>query len=599
MVPGAAKIDVALGVALGLAIGALLWRSRRKRKDLPEPSECPTEGVFGEGKIAECARPIKWIFLGTHLAKMDFLQKHIVNYREEGAEMPYQVTKWTNTPITYPVRLSAEAGLLRAFGTGGWKRVGDQTMPSVVQCELKDGKAKHTTTKNSNEVYKSTGQLEEPVVLAPADCAHSLVGLLVPATETLMKFFQHMPGHYGICKSEHVEWLGWTQKPDFKEVYVHAFNYDIDNKEHPFQPPSYELPILQSHVDLHLETALPHGREFAKEWVSSIQWWNHNWLNDRVGSRRPWVACEQALEFDAILEEYPQGERNMLKHRAHPSHYARECPLQDSEDMVRRIGVTPPLATKSVVKNFLFGFGSIINTPSRSASDKSAMDAAPCRIKAEFGYVREWNFQAATAQLTALGLRKTRPGEKGATINGVIFPAPDDMSEFDRRENGYQRVKVSTEFVELCSWQSLPEDCNIYLYIPYAPAVVEKYGKGSDGYPLCSGPTAPSDLQSSEKAGLGLQPPSCSFPILQTYVDVCITGCLEHGEEFAREFIRTTFKWAPHWLNERELARRPWLHQGNYVQVDQLLREEVPDYYKCRRLESEYAEYMVGSTVHL
>ena len=37
---------------------------------------------------------------------------------------------------------------------------------------------------------------------------------------------------------------------------------------------------------------------------------------------------------------------------------------------------------------------------------------------------------------------QVRDGEKGASINGVLFPAPSDMSEFDKRENGYQRVEV-------------------------------------------------------------------------------------------------------------------------------------------------------------
>ena len=71
--------------------------------------------------------------------------------------------------------------------------------------------------------------------------------------------------------------------------------------------------------------------------------------------------------------------------------------------------------------------------------------------------------------------------------------------------------------------------------------------------------------------------------------DVCLTGCLEYGDDFAREFIRTTFGWTPYWLNERELARRPWLHQSKYRKVDLLLSQNVPDYYKWRKLESEYA----------
>ena len=34
-------------------------------------------------------------------------------------------------------------------------------------------------------------------------------------------------------------------------------------------------------------------------------------------------------------------------------------------------------------------------------------------------YAGEWNFQSPSAQICALGLRRSRPGEAGATINGV------------------------------------------------------------------------------------------------------------------------------------------------------------------------------------
>jgi hypothetical protein len=243
-----------------------------------------------------------------------------------------------------------------------------------------------------------------------------------------------------------------------------------------------------------------------------------------------------------------------------------------------------------VVQNFVIGYGSIIQTASRSASDKAATDAAPVRVRAQFGYVREWNFQASTSQICALGLRRVGPGEVGSSFNGVLFPAPNDMSIFDGRENGYRRVRVPHEHVELLSWQVLPQGATIYVYVPYAPAVVAKYGlDDTTGLPLCSGPHPPPQLLDCEAAGLGLCPASIQYPILQTYIDVCLTGCLEHGVDFAREFIQTTFLWTPYWLNERELSRRPWLRQKQYVQVDALLQELVPQYYKHRKLNSEYA----------
>ena len=37
------------------------------------------------------------------------------------------------------------------------------------------------------------------------------------------------------------------------------------------------------------------------------------------------------------------------------------------------------------------------------------------------------------------------------------------------------------------------------------------------------------------------------------------------------------------------LARRPWVHQKEYVRIDRLLAELVPRYFRHRKLESEFA----------
>ena len=128
-------------------------------------------------------------------------------------------------------------------------------------------------------------------------------------------------------------------------------------------------------------------------------------------------------------------------------------------------------------------------------------------------------------------------------------------------------------------------------YVPYSPDVVAKFGLDErTNLPICSGPDPPDGLDPlTEAAGFGLRPPSIAYPILQTYIDVCLTGCLEYGPDFAREFIATTFKWSPYWLNERAIARRPWINQAQYVEVDALLRDHCPEYFKYRKLESEYA----------
>jgi hypothetical protein len=74
-----------------------------------------------------------------------------------------------------------------------------------------------------------------------------------------------------------------------------------------------------------------------------------------------------------------------------------------------------------------------------------------------------------------------------------------DMSVFDGRENGYRRVLIPLQFVELLSWQLLPPEAKVYVYVPYSMSVVEKYGADpATGLPVCSGPHAPPGILPEE-----------------------------------------------------------------------------------------------------
>jgi hypothetical protein len=200
-------------------------------------------------------------------------------------------------------------------------------------------------------------------------------------------------------------------------------------------------------------------------------------------------------------------------------------------------------------ENFLFGYGSLINTASREATAAKPVPAIPVRISASFGFVRAWVDRSATG-FTALGLRRPIAGESAMTVNGVLYPVEGaDMSLFDRREAGYARVNVPLDLIEAVSWQRVPAQGKVWAYIPI----------GRDG-----------------KIGEDLPVASAAYPLLQSYIDVVLDGALEHGWDFARELVETTQDWSPYWLNDRELPRRPWVFDKNYAEEDQLLRETQP-----------------------
>lgn len=215
--------------------------------------------------------------------------------------------------------------------------------------------------------------------------------------------------------------------------------------------------------------------------------------------------------------------------------------------------------------HFIFGYGSLINTQSRNATSDKPIPAVPARIAKDFGYLRAWVFKS-TSGFTALGLRKPRPDESPATINGVIYPVEGgDMEAFDAREVGYRRVEVPLDLIEPLSWQQLPPDGKIWIYVSVGD-------DGETGSPVQGGPTS-------------------DFPLLQSYIDIVVEGGLEYGDDYLRELIATTADWNKEWLDDRELPRRPWVFRKNAVKIDKALREVSPasDHFKDRLFPEAFA----------
>lgn len=134
------------------------------------------------------------------------------------------------------------------------------------------------------------------------------------------------------------------------------------------------------------------------------------------------------------------------------------------------------------------------------------------------------------------------------TVNGVLYPvARDDLAAFDLREAGYRRLPVPPAQIEAVSWQPLPANGTIWVYVPI-----------------------------DEDGGLQAPPASGDFPILQSYIDAVLEGALEYGVDYAREVIETTADWSRFWLNDRAMARRPWIYDRHYADTDLLLATVEP-----------------------
>ena len=73
---------------------------------------------------------------------------------------------------------------------------------------------------------------------------------------------------------------------------------------------------------------------------------------------------------------------------------------------------------------------------------------------------------------------------------------------------------------------------------------------------------------------------SAEFPIVQSYVDICLNGCLEieatyplaRQARFAETFLKTCSDWSKYWVNDRIYPRRAFIYVPNASPIDGLIQ---------------------------
>lgn len=204
------------------------------------------------------------------------------------------------------------------------------------------------------------------------------------------------------------------------------------------------------------------------------------------------------------------------------------------------------------MKEYIFGYGSLIERQSRLRTTPDAETVYPIVVK---GFQRGWFARTGAAGLstTFLGCVK----DSVSKTNGIIYEVnPDELEWLDQREKGYQRIKIDSEHIAHLTDQ-VPDEYNIWIYA--------------------------NRFSGSEIPEANL--PCKEFPIVQSYVDMCINGCLEieslypiaKEKKFTVEFIKSTCYWSSYWVNDRIYPRRPFIYRPNAYQIDQLLKDNLPD----------------------
>lgn len=85
---------------------------------------------------------------------------------------------------------------------------------------------------------------------------------------------------------------------------------------------------------------------------------------------------------------------------------------------------------------------------------------------------------------------------------------------------------------------------------------------------------------------------SVNYPIIQSYVDIFISGCIEIEEKynlkhFAKECVKTTHGWNTlHWVNDRIYPRRPFVYVPKAREIDETLSDVIPLEFKNIRFDN-------------
>jgi len=174
---------------------------------------------------------------------------------------------------------------------------------------------------------------------------------------------------------------------------------------------------------------------------------------------------------------------------------------------------------------FVFGYGSLINPDSRSKTvgPDDQDTAIPVRVK---GLQRGWNARIRPTEsqswqcgMTALGV----VFQANESCNGVLVPVSEnELEKLDEREGGYVRRQIGLDAISCLIERKISHDAIVHVYMWDSP------------------------LPANEE-----------FPILQSYVDVVMAGCLELNKErpalscFPADFVYSTTGWDSFWIDDR------------------------------------------------
>lgn len=193
--------------------------------------------------------------------------------------------------------------------------------------------------------------------------------------------------------------------------------------------------------------------------------------------------------------------------------------------------------------NFIFGYGSLICSDSRSRTGVSG-PAFPIEVE---GIARRWSLHSPDWPATAVSAHLSQE----SSCNGVFFEVDNiNLERFDAREAGYDRIEIPWQKVTNLTEDPLPETGVLWAYV-----------------------------------GKSTGQPTLNRPIMQSYLDVILNGCLDISDDFASRFAVLTEQWQ-HLVDDRHAPQylRPLRSNHRTSDIDRVLERHLPELITQRRV---------------
>lgn len=204
-------------------------------------------------------------------------------------------------------------------------------------------------------------------------------------------------------------------------------------------------------------------------------------------------------------------------------------------------------------RHYIVGYGSLMSHDSRYRYNSIDVDGIPVDVR---GWHRAWNMASPGENITCVG---AVPDNEDSVFNGMLVEVDEIDESLKKREQNYHFIELQLDDLDIhcATWQGQLRDNreNLKLWICQV-----------------------ADPQTSKE----------SHPICQSYVDTCLSGCLEHKDEaFAMQFIEQTAGWDGYWLNDREAPLYPRaakVSQQMHETIDDLLQQVGVIHHRRERL---------------